>query len=128
MECQSDECRQLVEMIEKAKFFKIRSIAEWTDNRVVIDFRHITASETNTYYHSSVAFNKKTGCIEATVRERLGVIKNKNFKEFYLDYCCENGEMACRPHFDSDSKTASIEAHFCMDSMDRFKRLLNEFG
>lgn len=113
-------CKELAEII-KTSHFKIIGIHTDNENECLIDFKHpkISGFPYN-YFASSVWFDKKNNVLITTVRGKA------NMKELYLDYCCENGEMVCRPHFDFENKVVSIEAKFHEEPIQKFKQLLTE--
>lgn len=117
-------CKSLAELIEKSKYF-VRSIEE-TPKGCIITFSHPTIKpEERTpelHFLSAVRYDKEKGSLEATVRRKV-----KGFKELYLDYCCENGEMSCRPHVSTNGDVIfSVEAKFSKNALERFKNLLND--
>jgi len=114
-------CEELKRAIERHGF-EIRGISEDTE-KCVIDFKHpkIEVKPPVAYFASAVQFNKKRNVLTTTVRSKVD-----GFKELYLDYCCENNEQMCRPHFHTDFKTISVEATFFENPIKKFDRLLEE--
>lgn len=94
-----------------------------TPERIVIDFRHpkMKVKEPIAYFLSSVAWDKKNNILETIVRTPV-----PTYKELYLDYCVEDGEMVCRPHFWAEEKIVSVQATFFKEPLDKFDRLLAE--
>jgi len=88
-----------------------------------VDFRHpyIKVEFPHAYYLSSVVLKKEDGSIRVTVRSKV-----KGFKELYLDYCCENETLVCRPHVYMDEKILSVEATFRERPLDKLRTLLSE--
>ena len=94
-----------------------------TDDHCIVDFCHkkIKVGYPVSYFTSAASYNKRTGCINTTARAKVD-----EFKELYLDYCCEDGEQVCRPHVNMDEKIVSVEANFCEKPLGKFDRLLEE--
>ena len=115
------ECSE-IENIVKRWGFELMGTSE-TDDHCIIDFHHkkIKVGLPVSYFTSAASYNKKTGCINTTARAKVD-----EFKELYLDYCCEDGEQVCRPHVNMDEKIVSVEAHFCESPLVKFDRLLEE--
>ena len=112
---------KLKEVIRRNHFQIVRELD--TPERIIIDFKHplIKVGEPAGYYLSSVVWDKRRKVLETTVRAKV-----PTYKELYLDYCVENGEMVCRPHFWTEEKIVSVEATFSENPLDKFDRLLNE--
>jgi len=114
-------CRELQDIIQKNRY----EIINVTDdkNRCIIDFRHpgVSIEPPVSYYLSSVSLNKDTGSLETTVRSKV-----EDFKELYLDYCCEDSRQMCRPHVNMTDRILSVEARFHRSPAEKFDRLLNE--
>ena len=91
---------------------------------IVVNFRDPRLEE-HVYFTSTVVYDRRTGRLEALVRSRV-----KGYKELYLEYCCEGGEMKCRPHVyvEDGLVVLSVEAKFSRDPISKFKRLLEELS
>jgi len=98
-----------------------------TPEACMIDFYHprVKVKPPVAYFLSAVLYNKKRNTIETTVRSKVD-----DFKELYLDYCCEtlDGECSqvCRPHVHMGNKIMSVEAIFHEKPLEKFDRLLEE--
>jgi hypothetical protein len=110
-------CQRLREIVEKNKF--IVWAVGVQPNGCYIHFLHPTVMPSDTGAFSGAWFSK--GRLEVTARRFVD-----RFKELYLDYCCENGEMCCRPHVNKwdDRILLSVHAKFHKDIFNRFDRLL----
>lgn len=95
-------------------------------NRLVINFRD-PRLENDVFFTSTLFYDIDTGHLETLVRILL-----KGTREFYMDYCVEDCEMSCRPHFYYDEETGkailSMEAKWRKDVVSRFIGLLNELS
>ncbi|RLI07197.1 hypothetical protein DRO24_03520 [Candidatus Bathyarchaeota archaeon] len=119
-------CENLAEIIRKSRY-KTWKVSD-TPQKCVIHFLHPSVKPEDVGLFSAVVYDKERNRLETTVRRRV-----KNYKELYLDYCCENSDMKCRPHIwiekeDSEIKNVelSIEAKFTKKPLDSFKRLLDD--
>jgi hypothetical protein len=114
-------CDQLVQIILKEGWKDPKLFED--EKRCVIDFRHpkIKPEEPVSYFLSSVDFDKEKNVLKATVRSKVD-----NYKEVYLEPCCENGENVCKPHVDMENKTFSVEATFSQKPIERFQTLLTD--
>ena len=95
-----------------------------TATQCLIDFRHpnVEPRFPMAYFLSSLVYDKERNHIEVTVRSK----PKGDYKELYLNYCCENGEMACRPHVWFEEKIVSVEAKFHEKPIEKLKSLLSE--
>lgn len=98
-----------------------------TKDQCVIDFVHpkVRVEEPVFYYVSSVHYNKPEKKIEVTVRSKVD-----DYKELFLDYCCESDKdgcyQRCRPHVNMKDKILSCSAIFHENPLKKFDRLLEE--
>jgi len=114
-------CQELADLIRKRGYEIIRVQDE--ADKCIIDFRHpkVKIERPVAYFLSSVALDKKDGHIETTVRSKVDT-----YKELYLDYCCEDSEMCCRPHVSMEEKILSVEAKFHKSPKKKFDQLISE--
>lgn len=116
-------CDMLKRVIEK-RGYEIVNVVEDKD-KCIIDFVHPKMRPGYPILYETSAVQLKDNVISAVVRTKVD-----NFKELYLDYCCEkeNGEciQTCRPHVQMQTKTLSVEATFFTDPLKKFERLLDE--
>ena len=76
-----------------------------TPEACMIDFYHprVKVRPPVAYFLSAVLYNKKRNTIETTIRSKVD-----DFKELYLDYCCETLDGECsqvyRPHVHMGNK------------------------
>ena len=95
-------------------------------NRLVINFRD-PRLEDDIFFTSAVFYDLNTKYLEALVRILL-----RGYRELYMDYCVEDCEMSCRPHFYYDDVTGrailSVQAKWHTDVITRFTALLNELS
>jgi hypothetical protein len=114
-------CRDLQDIIHKHGYQVVNKVEDVKG--CIIDFKHprIEVRPPVNYFLSSVALNKEDGSIETTVRSKI-----KDYKELYLDYCCEDNTQVCRPHVLMDEKVLSVQAYFRENPKEKFERLLQE--
>jgi len=112
-------CRPVEKIIEERGFIVVDS--EIRDGKCLIDFRHpkVRVERPRGYFLSSVTY--RPNVLQTTIRSKVD-----NFKELYLDYCCEKEGMVCRPHVNMPEKILSVEATFRENSLKKFDRLLEE--
>jgi hypothetical protein len=115
------KCSELQEIIKK-KGFEVTKVIE-DEEKCIVDFKHpkIKVEPPVAYFLSSAVLNKKDNSIETTVRSKV-----EDYKELYLDYCCEGEEQVCRPHVSMEEKILSVEARFHKNPKEKFERLLDE--
>jgi len=111
---------EIVNILRKYRYI-VENVIEKPD-MIIIDFRH-RSTRGNPYTTSSVVYYKDTGKIEATIRRKID-----RHIELYLDYACEDGKIACRPHvyvLDGEPYIA-VECKFHKNPIERLKRALEE--
>ena len=93
-------------------------------NMVIVNFRD-PRLENDIYFISSIVYDRAANKAEALVRTLV-----TGYRELYMEYCCEHGEMKCRPHiYIEDGKTIlSIEAKFTENPVEKLNRLLEELS
>jgi len=118
---QKSICDVIAEKIRKYGYIIHRKIED--GKHCVIDFRHpkIKPEFPMAYFVSSLRYDKERKCLRTTVRSKVD-----KYKELYLDYCCENGEMVCRPHVWMEERILSVDAYFCEKPLEKLERLLAE--
>jgi len=112
-------CSRIINILEKKGYRVVTSFDR--PDRCIVLFAHPSIKGDDVRYLSGIFYIKDENKIEVTARRKV-----KDFKELYLDYCCENGEMMCRPHVWMDEKILSIEAKFHENILEKFKRLLDD--
>jgi len=115
------DCQALADMVRKHGY-DVLSVRE-DGGSCVIDFLHpgVRLMRPVPYFASSLHYDKRRGTVEVTVRAKV-----PRYKELYLDYCCEDGEMVCRPHVWMEENMVSVEAKFRKDPVERLRMLLSE--
>jgi len=109
---------EIVNILRKYRYI-VENVIEKPD-MIIIDFRH-RSTRGDPYTTSSLVYYKNKGKIEVTVRRKI----DKHI-ELYLDYACEDGEPACRPHaylVDGEPYIA-VECKFHKNPIERLKRVL----
>jgi len=120
-EAKSEGCKEILNIIKRHNF--IPENLQESEETCIIDFRHpkIEIQKPVAYFESAVQLNKKRNVLNTTIRSKV-----ENIKELYLDYCCEDGEMVCRPHVNMEDNILSVEASFRINPIKKFDRLLEE--
>jgi len=114
------EVDEIVSILQRRGYI-VENVIEKPD-MIIIDFRH-RSTRGDLYTASSVVYYKDMGKIEATIRRKI----DKHI-ELYLDYACEDGEPACRPHaylVDGEPYIA-VECKFHKNPIERLKRVLED--
>ena len=120
-------CDTLEKKIEEKGYIVRNRVDDNGAGECVIDFQHpkVTTKGPAGWYLSGVRYRYKDGWLKTTVRSKVD-----DFKELYLEYCCEaeDGEcnQMCRPHVNMKDKIFSVEAGFHVDPLGKFGRLLEE--
>lgn len=114
-------CEEIENTIKKFNF-KITNKTE-DNEKCIIDFKHpkVKVMKPVSYFLSSVEYKKDGSLLNTIVRSKVDDVK-----ELYLDYCCENGEMACRPHIHMKESILSVDATFRQKPIEKFRNLLAE--